>query len=63
MKEGEFLDRLVAISLIGKNVKAELKQCLDRRNGCGHPNSLKIGPATVAHHLEILLLNVFQPFS
>jgi hypothetical protein len=63
MKESDFLDRLVAISFIGKNVKNELKQCLDRRNGCGHPNSLKIGPATVAHHLEILLLNVFQRFA
>ncbi len=63
MKEGDFLDRLVAISVIGKNVKNELKQCLDRRNGCGHPNSLKIGPATVDHHLEILLLNVFKPFA
>jgi hypothetical protein len=29
----------------------------------GHPNSLKIGPATVDHHLEILLLNVFSPFA
>lgn len=63
MKESDFLDRLVALSIIGKNVKNELKQCLDRRNGCGHPNSLKIGPATAAHHLEVLLLNVFQPFS
>lgn len=63
MKEGDFLDRLTAISVIGKNVKAELKHCLDRRNGSGHPNSLKIGPNTVAHHLEILLQNVFQPFA
>ena len=63
MKEGDFLERLVAISLIGKNVKNELKQCLDRRNGCGHPSSLKIGPNTVTHHLEILLLNVFRPFA
>jgi len=63
MKEGDFLDRLAAISVIGKNVKAELKHCLERRNGCGHPNSLKIGPATVDHHLEILLLNVFRPFA
>ncbi|MBK1867304.1 hypothetical protein [Taklimakanibacter albus] len=62
MKEADFLDRLAAISAIGKNVKAELKNCLDRRNGCGHPNSLKIGPNTVAHHLEILILNVFEPF-
>ena len=63
MKESDFLDRLVAISMIGKNVKTELKNCLDRRNGCGHPNSLKIGSATVDHHLEILLLNVFEPFA
>jgi len=63
VKESDFLDRLVAISVIGKNVKKELKDCLDRRNGCGHPNSLKIGANTVAHHLEILILNVFQPLS
>lgn len=63
MKEADFLDRLVGISVLGKNVKAELKSCLDRRNACGHPNSLKIGAATVDHHLEILLLNVFQPLA
>jgi hypothetical protein len=63
MKEREFLDRLVAISAIGKNVKEELEVCLKRRNGCGHPNSLKLGPNTVAAHLETLLLNVFQRFS
>lgn len=62
MKEVDFLDRLVGISVLGKNVKAELAECLNRRNGCGHPNSLKIGENTVAHHLEILLLNVFEPF-
>ena len=62
MNESDFLDRLAAISVIGKNVKAELKGCLDRRNGCGHPNSLKISANTVAHHIEILLLNVFKEF-
>lgn len=62
MKESDFLDRLVGLSLLGKNVKAELSECLTRRNGCGHPNSLKIGDNTVAHHLEILMLNVFEPF-
>lgn len=62
MKEADFLDRIVGLSIIGKNVKKELKDCLDRRNGCGHPNSLKIGPNTVAHHIEILILNVFQKF-
>lgn len=62
MSESDFLDRIVTISVVGKNVKKELKDCLDRRNGCGHPNSLKIGANTVAHHIEILLLNVFKKF-
>lgn len=62
MKEAAFLDRITAISVIGKNVKDELQGCLKLRNGCGHPNTLKIGPNAVAHHIEMLLLNVFQRF-
>ena len=62
MKEVFFLDRISAISLIGKNVKDELQKCLRLRNSCGHPNSLKIGANVVANHLEILLLNVFNRF-
>lgn len=62
MGESDFLDRISSISIIGKNVKKELKDCLDRRNGCGHPNSLKVGANTAAHHLEILLFNVFRKF-
>lgn len=63
MGEADFLDRLVPIGVIGKNVKEELARALKLRNGCGHPNSLKIGPNAVANHLEILLLNVFEQFS
>lgn len=63
MKEADFLDRLVAIGVIGKNVKDELAGALKLRNGCGHPNSLKVGPNKVASHLEILLLNVFDKFN
>ena len=62
MSENDFLDRIAAISVIGKNVKEELKGRLKLRNGCGHPNSLKIGPNTAAHHIEILILNVFRVF-
>lgn len=62
MREVDFLDRIAALSVIGKNTKAELKQCLDLRNACGHPNSFKLGPNTVARHFEILLLNVFEKF-
>lgn len=63
MGEADFLDRLVPIGVIGKNVKDELVKALKLRNGCGHPNSLKIGQNMVASHLEILLMNVFEPFS
>jgi hypothetical protein len=62
MKESEFLDRLVTVGLIGANVKASLKECLDRRNACGHPNSYKIGQNMTAAHVETLLLNVFRRF-
>lgn len=63
MKEAKFLDLLVAISVIGKNVKDELQECLRTRNGCGHPNSLKVSVNKVASHIEILLLNVLQPLA
>lgn len=62
MKEFDFLNILEAISVIGKNVKQELQQCLQLRNGCGHPNSLRIGIRRVAAHIEILILNVFSKF-
>lgn len=62
MREADFLDRLATLSIIGKNVKKELKNCLDLRNGCGHPNSLQISANAVTYHIEILLLNVFKKF-
>ena len=63
MTEADFLNVLVAISVIGKNVKQELEGCLKLRNGCGHPNSLQIGESRVSSHIEILLLNVFLKFT
>lgn len=62
MKESDFLDRLVSISIIGKSVKEELKVCLGRRNACGHPNSVRVGANQSAAQLEMLLKNVFQVF-
>jgi hypothetical protein len=62
MQEYDFLQILAAISVIGKNVKQELEQCLQLRNACGHPNSLAIGEHRVASHLEILVLNVYSKF-
>jgi hypothetical protein len=63
MKEVNFLDVIEFLSIIGKNVKQELETCLKLRNSCGHPNTLKIGDARVASHMEILVLNVFSVFA
>ena len=62
MKEHDFLQILPAISVLGKSVKDELEGCLKFRNGCGHPNSLRIGESRVTGHIEILILNVFTKF-
>lgn len=62
INEGEFLDRIESISIIGKNVKAQLKVCLDLRNGCGHPNTLSVSVNKSAAHIETLLQNVFDRF-
>ena len=57
MKEADFLERLAGIKVIGKNVKTQLVNGLNLRNGCGRPNSLKVGANVVAAHIETLLLN------
>lgn len=62
MKEYDFLQVLHTISIIGKSVKDELEGCLKFRNGCGHPNSLKIGESRVSGHIESLTLNIFSKF-
>jgi hypothetical protein len=62
MKEAVFLDVLQSISVIGKNVKQELQTALTLRNGCGHPNSLKVGERKAAAHIETLIQNVFSRF-
>ena len=62
MNESNFIETIYKISVIGKNVRDELQLCLKRRNGSGHPNSLKLKGNTVASHLEILIDNVFVKF-
>lgn len=62
MGEEDFLNRIAAIGVIGRNQKEELLKCLKLRNGCGHPNSLKVGRNTVSAHIEMLILNVFERF-
>lgn len=62
MKEVEFLERAFTIRTINKNQRAALEECLTRRNACGHPNSFNIGEPTVAHHIDVLIRNVFSKF-
>ncbi|MGD1903064.1 MAG: hypothetical protein ACFB9N_12595 [Geitlerinemataceae cyanobacterium] len=62
LKEYDFLQITSSISVIGKNVRQELEQCLKLRNACAHPNSLSLGEIRVAAHLEVLILNVYQKF-
>jgi hypothetical protein len=62
LKESEFLQLLVVIKVIGKNVKDELDGCLKLRNGCGHPNSLQVTETRVVAHVEMLIANVYDRF-
>jgi hypothetical protein len=62
MKEHDFLNIVEALSIIGKSVKEELQASLKFRNGCGHPNTLKVAEHRVASHIETLTLNVFARF-
>ncbi|MDE0259165.1 MAG: hypothetical protein OXR82_12370 [Gammaproteobacteria bacterium] len=61
-READFLIVLESISVFGKSVKQELEAALKLRNGCGHPNSLQVGEAKAAAHVESLILNVYSKF-
>lgn len=63
LKEADFLVVLENISVIGKSTKQELEGCLTLRNGCGHPNSLKVSKQRALAHVESLVDNVYSQFS
>lgn len=63
MRESDFLDILAAASVIGRDVKRQLKECLVRRNSCSHPNTLTVEHYQVSAHMEILILHVFAKFA
>ncbi len=62
LKEHEFLKICHAASIMGKSVMDQLQECLTLRNGCGHPNSLKVGDHKASSHIETLIQNVFLVF-
>lgn len=62
IKESEFLNILEHIKVITKAENKELTNCLDRRNTAGHPNSHTFTEVNVGHHVETLMLTVYQRF-
>lgn len=62
MKEADFLEVCESASIIGKSVRQELQTALSFRNGCGHPNSLKLGEHRVSSHIESLIQNVYSQY-
>lgn len=63
MTEADFLNILEAISVFGKSTKQELEKLRQLRNGCGHPNTFKVGEHMVTAHIEALVLNVFSKYT
>lgn len=62
MQEADFLVVLESAQIIGKSVKQELEGCLRYRNGAGHPNQMKVGPARATGHVETLIQHVFSVY-
>ncbi len=62
VQERNFLDLLEGAPIIGKSVRDELQACLRLRNGCAHPNKLKVGEARAQAQVESLINNVFAAF-
>jgi hypothetical protein len=60
--EADVLQIAQDAGILHKAEKQTLNERLDLRNQCGHPNPLTIGEHTVAHHLEILMLNVYSKY-
>jgi hypothetical protein len=62
IKEADFLQLLEDISVIGKSLHKQLKDRLDLRNGCGHPNTMVVDEHTTAAHIHFLVDNVYKKF-
>jgi hypothetical protein len=62
LKESDFLMLLEDIGVIGRSLHKQLKDRLDLRNGCGHPNTMAIDAHTVAAHVHFLCGNVYLKF-
>lgn len=62
LKEADLLQICQDASIMSKSEKAELKERLDLRNRCGHPNPIIVGEHAAANHIEVLILNVYAKY-
>jgi hypothetical protein len=60
--EADMLQLCQDASILHKAEKHVLQDRLDLRNQCGHPNPVVIAEHTVAHHIELLMLNVYSRY-
>lgn len=60
--EADMLQLCQDAGVLHKAEKSVLQDRLDLRNQCGHPNPLVIAEHTVAHHIELLMLNVYSRY-
>jgi len=60
--ESDMLQLCQDAGILHKAEKQVLQDRLDLRNQCGHPNPLVIAEHTVAHHIEVLMLNVYSKY-
>lgn len=63
ISDNDLLELLEDSHIITPDIRRALKQCLDQRNRCAHPNSFRIGEQQVAAHIETLILNVYAKFA
>lgn len=61
--ESDLLQLLEDIGFLGKSLHKQLRDRLDFRNGCGHPNSMVVDPHTVASHIHFLCNNVYLKYN
>lgn len=60
--EADMLQICQDAGVLHKAEKQMLEERLNLRNQCGHPNPIVIAEHTVAHHIEILMLNVYAKY-
>jgi hypothetical protein len=62
MSDGDLLTLLEDIGDIGKSLHRQLRERLNLRNDCGHPNTMIVDEHTCAAHINFLIENVYRRY-